>query len=218
MKQIELFTAILCPFALRVRLALAEKGLRAREIEIDLRDKPAWFVEMTPHGKVPVLRHGARLVWESAVICEYLDEAFPGPRLLPDDPYERARARLWIRFADTRLYARTEALLHSRDRSLHAAIIDELAESLRLLEHQALATPRQQGHYWLGPELSLADLTFHPWFEQLSVLERHFGFQVPAECHRLMAWRRTVAGRESVRTIGKPAEFYLEAYGRLLAA
>ena len=71
MAPIELYTAQLCPFAMRARLALAEKSVQAREIEIDPRNKSAWFLEMSPHGKVPLLRHGANLIWESAVICEY---------------------------------------------------------------------------------------------------------------------------------------------------
>jgi glutathione S-transferase len=218
MALIELYTARLCPFALRVRLALAEKNVQASEVEIDPQNKPAWFLEMSPLGKVPLLRHGANLVWESAVICEYLDEAFSGFRLLPQDRYERARARVWVKFADDRLYARTEALLHSSDRKLHAAIVAELAESLRLLERQALAGALRDGPYWLGAELSVADLAFYPWFEQVCVLEQYFGLQMPPECHRLTAWRQAVAAREAVQAIGKPPEFYLDAYRRLLAA
>jgi len=180
MAQIELFTAVLCPFALRVRLALAEKDVRVTEVEINPQDRPAWFVEMSPTGKVPVLRHAKKLMWDSAVICEYLEEAFPDSHLLPEDPYDRARARMWIKFADTRLFARTEALLHSFDRKLHAAIITDLAESLIVLEREAL--------------------------------------KGGSEGRRLMAWWEAVAARDAVRKIGKPPAFYLEAYGRLIAA
>src|SRR4051812_3460014 len=105
--NIELYSAILCPFAHRTRLTLAEKGLEARLIEINLRNKPHWFAALSPHGKVPLLKVGADCIWESAVIDEYLDEAFPQPALLPRDPLTRARVRAWIRFADTRLYENT---------------------------------------------------------------------------------------------------------------
>ena len=218
MNQIELFTSRLCPFALRARLALAEKAVQAREIEIDTLNKPAWFLELSPQGKVPVLRHGTRLVWELAVVCEYVDDILRGPALLPKDPYERARARMWVRFADSRLYARTEALLHSFDDKLHAAIVSELAEMLGFVERHAFAAPRQDGPYWLGAELSLADLAFYPWFEQVCVLERHFGFHMPVELPRLRTWWATVAARDSVRSIGSPPEFYLEAYGRIFSS
>ena len=66
------------------------------------------------------------------MVCEYVDDILPGPALLPKDPYERARARMWVRFADSRLYARTEALLHNFEDKLHAAIVSELAESWAL--------------------------------------------------------------------------------------
>jgi glutathione S-transferase len=215
MPQIELFTAMLCPFALRVRLALAEKGLPANEIEINPQDRPGWFVEMTPPGKVPVLRHDGKLIWDSAVICEYLEESFPEHPLLPQDALDRARARMWIKFADARLYAKTEALLHSFDRKQHGAILAELAENLLVLERETLPG---SGPYWLGAKPSLADLAFYPWFEQLCVLERFFGFRMPAECRRLKGWWEVFAARDAVRQVGKPPEFYLDAYGRLIAA
>lgn len=218
MNSIELFKAQLCPFAMRVRLALSEKSVQASEIEIDLRNKPAWFLEISPQGKVPLLRHARKLIWESSVICEYLDEVFPMRRLLPEDPYERAETRMWIKFADTRLYARTAALLHSSDRTLHADILAELAKAVLDLERQGLVSPHRQGRYLLGAELGLADLALYPWFEQACVLERYFGFRMPSECHQINAWREAVAARTSVRAIGKPPEFYIEAYGRLLAA
>jgi glutathione S-transferase len=65
-----------------VRLALAEKGVAAEQIEIDLNNKPANFVRISPHSRVPVLLHGEVKLWESAVINEYLDEAFPDSPLM----------------------------------------------------------------------------------------------------------------------------------------
>jgi len=83
MTEIEIYSAVLCPFAHRSRLTLIEKGVPFQLIEIDLQDKPANFKEISPYGKVPVLKHGDQRVWESAVINEYLEEAFPKPALLP---------------------------------------------------------------------------------------------------------------------------------------
>ena len=218
MAQIELFVAQLCPFAMRARLVLSEKGVKAREVEIDLRNRPAWFLQLSPQGKVPLLRHEGRHVWESAVIGEYLDEVFPQWPLLPKDPYARARARTWIKFADSRLYAKTETLLHSSDPVVHARIGAQLADDLRFLQLHAFADLPQDGPYWLGAEFSLADIAFYPWFEQVCVLERYRGFQMPAECNRLFEWREAVSARSAVRAIAEPPEFYLEGYGRLAAA
>jgi glutathione S-transferase len=216
MDHIELFTAELCPFAMRVRLALAEKDVPAREIEIDPRNRPDWFLKIAPHGQVPLLRHDGKLVWESSVICEYLDEAFPVRRLLPGACHERAEARMWITFADARLYASTRRLLYSTDPVLRASILAELADALRVLEGRAPAFCKERP-YLLGAKVTLADLALYPWFEQAAVLERYFGFQI-SEYRGLAAWQEAISLRDSVKAIGKPPGFYLEAYGRLFAA
>jgi glutathione S-transferase len=64
MSRIELYGSALCPYAQRVRLVLAEKGLQADEIEIDPRNKPADFLAMSPAGKVPLLVHNGARLWE----------------------------------------------------------------------------------------------------------------------------------------------------------
>jgi glutathione S-transferase len=222
MSQIKLYSAVLCPFAHRVRLALLEKGVRFELIEIDPQNKPANFLEISPYGKVPVLTHGDNHVWESAIVNEYLEEVFPTPPLLPKNPIDRAHARIWINFADTRLFAASAKLLYGRD-SQPAAILNELTEHLLFIEREGLAKISDRAPYWLGSELSLVDLTFYPWFEQLNVLEHFRGFQMPPGLvggasrneNRLQQWQAAVAERESVRSIANPPEFYLEHYGRL---
>jgi glutathione S-transferase len=215
MTNVELFVAQLCPFAARARLVLAEKQLTAREVEIDLRRKPDWFLQISPHGKVPLLRHDGRLVWESAVIAEYLEEAFPAHSLLPTQPERRAAVRAWVNFADSRLYATTGQLLHSFDRSLYVRLAAQLVDDLHVLEEEAFAAQSSDRPYVLGAEFSLADVALYPWFEQIAVLERFRGFHFPTDCRRLVAWQRAVAGRNAVRATGKPPQFYLAGYQRL---
>ena len=67
MSQIQIYSAILCPFAHRIRLTLQAKSLPFESIEIDPQNKPANFLEISPYGKVPVLKHGDNRVWESAM-------------------------------------------------------------------------------------------------------------------------------------------------------
>jgi glutathione S-transferase len=213
MSQLQLYSAILCPFAHRVRLTLQAKGIPFESIEIDLHNKPANFLEISPDGKVPILKHGDNRVWESAIVNEYLEETFPALPLLPTEPIQRARARIWINFADTRLFATTGKLLYGRDPH-PTALLTELSEYLLFMEHEGLrknpATP-----YWLGTALSLVDLTFQPWFEQLAVLEHFRGFGWPSGLDRLQEWQAAVAQHEAVRSIANSPEFYLERYGRL---
>lgn len=66
-------------------------------VNINLKNKPDWFFEKNPSGTVPVLETSkGQLIWESPVACEYLDEAFPGKKLMPSDPYERACYRMLL--------------------------------------------------------------------------------------------------------------------------
>jgi glutathione S-transferase len=111
MSKIILYGNALCPFVQRVRVALAEKELGFAEIEIDPRNKPADFLALSPTGKVPLLVYNGARLWDSAVINEYLDETFPDPPLLPRTPAQRALARIWISFADWRIYEPTHRLL-----------------------------------------------------------------------------------------------------------
>jgi glutathione S-transferase len=79
----ELFTARVCPYAHRTRLVLLEKGLEFEHIEIDFKNKSERFLAVSPYGKVPALVHDRETIYESAIINEYLDEAFPDPPLMP---------------------------------------------------------------------------------------------------------------------------------------
>ncbi len=212
--EIEIYSAALCPFAHRSRLTLREKNISYKLIEIDLQNKPANFLEISPYGKVPVLKHGENRVWESTIINEYLDETFPEPPLLPKELIQRAHARIWINFADTRLFTTSGKLLYGRD-SQPTALLQELTEYLLFIEREGLAKISDREPYWLGSELSLVDLTFYPWFEQINVLEHFRGFQIPPGLDRLNQWQAAVANRESVKSIANPPEFYLDRYGRL---
>jgi glutathione S-transferase len=85
-----------------VRIALAEKGLEAETVEIDLSNRPAWLYELNPVGRVPVFDDGFILP-ESEVIMAYLEDRYPEPALLPPDPKGRARARLLVNRFDENL-------------------------------------------------------------------------------------------------------------------
>lgn len=215
MTNIKLYSTPLCPFAHRVRLTLAEKAIPFELIEIDLQNKPADFKAISPSGKVPVLKQGNRRVWESTIINEYLEEAFPNPPLLPQDPFQRARARIWINFADTRLFTATGKLLYlSQNAQQQAEAKQQLIEHLRFME-EGLQQGSENSPYWMGSAIGLVDFTFYPVFEQWVVLEQFRDMPFPPELRHLKRWWEAVAERKSVRAIAKAPEFYLERYGQL---
>ena len=90
----ELWHAWICPYCIRVRIALAEKGIPYEEREVDLARKPKELFAVNPSGAVPVLVDGGAAIPESIVILQYLEDRFPERPLLPRDPLGRARARL----------------------------------------------------------------------------------------------------------------------------
>lgn len=94
--------------AQKVRIVLAEEGLEAEEIHLNLRtgdQQSAAYRKHNPKAYVPTLVNGHDVVTESNVICAYLDEVFPEPPLMPSDPIVRARARIWMRQTDERIHS-----------------------------------------------------------------------------------------------------------------
>jgi len=89
------------PCARRVRIVLLEKGLEWTTRVLDLtkmEQKRPEYLALNPNGVVPTLVHGDRVIYESNVITEYLDDVFPTPRLYPSDPWRRAQAKMWQAF------------------------------------------------------------------------------------------------------------------------
>src|SRR5215469_604260 len=95
--RLKLISHKLCPYVQRAVIALTEKGVPFERIDIDLSNKPEWFLKISPLGKTPVLLVGEHAIFESAVILEYLEETQAHP-LHPADALKRAEHRAWIEF------------------------------------------------------------------------------------------------------------------------
>ena len=93
---------VLCPYVQRAAIVLAEKGVSFERLDIDLANKPEWFLKVSPLGKTPVLLVGDEAICESAVICEYLEETAL-PRLHPPNALQRAQHRSWMEFSSALL-------------------------------------------------------------------------------------------------------------------
>ena len=101
--MLELYHAEPVANSMKVLLCLKEKGLEFVSHYVDLlrfEQHEPWFVKINPNGQVPVLVHDGKVITESTVIDEYLDDVFPAPPLRPADPYERAKMRIWTKFID----------------------------------------------------------------------------------------------------------------------
>ena len=187
MSEIEIISSSTCPFAQRSRMVLLEKGVDFKLTEIDLDAKPDWFNEISPYSKVPVIRHGDAVLWESAVINEYLEDVFPEPALLPRDPKRRALARVWIDFANVRMVPHVYKMMLRQDAEGQKFHKQKLTEAVLFMEHQGLRK-LSDGPFWMGEKPCLIDFTFFPHVQRFVALEHYRDFKVPEECERVRRW------------------------------
>ena len=212
MSEIEFITAEVCPYAQRTHLALREKGLAYKHTEVDLSNKPAWFEKVSPYSKVPVLKVGDEVIYESAIINEYIEEAYPEPALMPSDPVRRAQARAWIDFCNTRLVGAFYDVLSAKDAAARAEAGDKLTGHFRRMEDGM--TRLGADPYWLGDAVSLVDIAYYPHFERLGALTHYRGIDVPDDCPRLAAWQAAMRERPSVKATEHGLDYYIDSYKR----
>ena len=150
------------------------------------------------------------MAFESAVICEYIEETRPGPALHPGDATERARHRAWIEYASA-ILADIYAIETTPDAALFEAKRQALAQKFSRVEEVLGAGP-----YFAGARFSLVDAAFGPAFRYFDVLDEIADLGVLAGKPKTAAWRRALADRPSVRNA--VAADYPERLRRFLAA
>lgn len=193
-------------------MALLEKDIAFSLTEISLDDKPDWFLEISPYGKVPLLRDGGEIIYESAVIGEYLEEVCPEPPLMPHDPATRAKMRIWVDFANVRFIPHVYKLLMAQDAAARSRQTDLLLAALhRMEEHLALGRPRG---FWIGDSLTFADLAFYPHLERFCAVEHYRGLNIPDDCPRLKDWFAMMTERPSARAVARTPEVLIRNWSK----
>jgi glutathione S-transferase len=190
---LKLISHKLCPYVQRAVIALTEKGVGFERIDIDLANKPDWFLAISPLGKTPVLMVGDVAVFESAVILEYLEETQPKP-LHPVDPLVRAEHRGWIEFGSTVLND-IAGFYVAVDQAAFEAKAAQLEQRFARLESRIVAEP-----WFDGAGLSLVDVVFGPVFRYFDVFDAIADFNILTGKPRLARWRNNLAALPSVRT------------------
>jgi glutathione S-transferase len=194
--KLRLISFAVCPYVQRAVIALREKQVAHETTYIDLRQKPDWFSKLSPRGKVPVLLADELPIFESQAICEFLDEVCAAPRLMPSDPFERARDRGWFQFAEDvlgpiyrRMYALDEATFDKASAELDAAFarLDQ-----ELADRQFLSGD--------GSRFGMADIAVAPAFSKLSVLKSLGDYELPERLSRVLDWGKRLVARDSVRS------------------
>src|ERR687883_607928 len=179
---------------MRTRMVLHEKGIDFEVHEVDLSNKSEEFLSVSPYGKVPVLRVDGISLYESNIVNEYLDEVYDSPKLMPENPEERALVRSWMAFADDHFFPSVYRVRMGLQRGYSEDEIQEAKEKLydvlSRLEHQL-----QSREYLVG-EYTLADIAHAGNFHRLRQLAK--SGEVSLEKYpSIMAWMDRVESRES---------------------
>jgi glutathione S-transferase len=192
MPKLTLISHDLCPYVQRAVIALAEKGVAFDRVYVDLAAKPDWFLAISPLGKVPLLKVGDDVIFESAVILEYLEETQPRP-LHPADPLVRARHRAMIEFGSA-ILSDIWGLEIAPTRDVAETKIAALRQKFARLEHEL-----GDGPWFAGEAFGLVDAAFGPVFRYFDLFDRILDHGIFAHTPKVMAWRSAVAARPSIR-------------------
>lgn len=186
-------------YSRKVRISLIEKGIPFERVLIDLgkgdQKKPE-YLAMNPNGKVPTLVDDGFVIFESTAICEYLEDKFPSPALLPGDPQSRARARMWNQYADTKVapafFKVFAEVIFKKPGEGDMTKVEEgrklIAEQVRILDGKL-----EGNDFLAGKQFTLGDIAMMPWFGYLGFV----GVEPDAGARHFAAWWERLAGRKS---------------------
>ena len=184
-----------CPWVQRAAIVLREKGINYDIEYIDRNNRPDWFLAISPHSKVPVLRvAGEHSLFESCAIAEYLDEAAP-PQLHPDDMIKRAQNRAWTDFLPD--------FASSISRTAYSDSEDDIKERSKVIPTRfeklegALEKRGNDGPYFNGPDYSLVDCSYAPFLQRYTFMDNLYPLGIIEKFPLLNQWRDALMARPS---------------------
>jgi glutathione S-transferase len=208
---LELISHKLCPYVQRAVIALEEKGVAFERIDIDLANKPDWFLKLSPLGKVPVLvvttDKGEVVLFESNVICEYIEDTQASRRLHPRDPLERAQHRAWMEFGSAIL-----GDLWGLETTTDAAVFESKRQAV-IAKFARVEAALGAGPFFAGESFSLVDAVFAPIFRYFEVFDELADLAVFRDTPKVAKWRAALAKRPSVQAaVGEGYPALLRAF------
>ncbi|KAG5634548.1 hypothetical protein H0H81_001557 [Sphagnurus paluster] len=153
-------------------IALEEKGIKYQYKEVNPYKKEQHFLDINPKGLVPAVEYKGKAIYESLIICEFLEEAYPDTKpLLPSEPISRALARIWIDHVSKAIVPVFQRLMMAQDTFKQDAAREELNVALRKFANEV------QGPYFLGEQFSLVDVAIAPWIVRDYIIQEHRDFR-----------------------------------------
>ena len=195
-----------CPYVQRAVITLKHKQVDYDITYVDLAEPPDWFLELSPLQKVPVLEVDGEVLFESAVINEYLDE-ITGGDLQPKDPLKRAKNRAWIEFASN-MIGNHYMMKMSKDAESYNRYRERLVDLLLRVERRL-----DDGPWFNGERFSLCDTAFAPLFRQDCVCDGKLSVLDAKTMPKTVAWAERLLALPEVRdsVVDEFEDLYLAA-------
>jgi len=191
MSKPKLISFKVCPFVQRSVILLKEKNVDYDIEFIDVYNPPEWFLELSPTGKVPVLVVEESVIFESAVIGEYIEEVYP-PALHPTDPVLKAQNRAWMEYTSP-LFMGFFGVIMAQDQAGVDEAMTEMNKNLA-----GLANEKSNNSWFNGDDFSMVDIAVAPFFVRAAFAKKHVGVDFLAAHPNLQAWSDQALARQSV--------------------
>ena len=195
--KLELVSHNLCPFVQSSVITLLHKGVDYKVTYIDLADPPMWFDEISPTGRVPLLKADDAVIFESAVINEFLDD-ISGGGMMPAEPLARARNRAWTQFCGG-IHGDLYGLFGAKDTAVLEDKAYDIEEKLERVE-----AARGDGDFFNGGGLCVIDAIYAPLFTRLALIKPALDILDAARYPRLCQWSENLLGLRAVQGSALP--------------
>lgn len=196
--KLKLISFNLCPFVKKAEILLSFKGIDFETEFIDLSKPPEWFMRISPLKKVPLLLVDGHVIFESSVICEYIDEAYP-EQLHPENLILRSENRSWIEFGNSCLWDSFYLTIRETEESFY-----EVRDGL-LLKFDQIERVLHRGPYFNGSGCSLVDLSFVPLFQYLDCINEVNPVIFFNERHlKILEWKNRLLELSAVKAVYSP--------------
>ncbi|XP_063290634.1 glutathione S-transferase omega-1-like isoform X2 [Pelobates fuscus] len=205
--NLRLYSMRFCPFAQRVRLVLFAKRIKYEVININLKSKPDWYWEKNPLGQVPTLElSDGEVIYDPTIVCDFLDEAYPGKKLTPADPIKKAKEKMILGFyseVPSILFKILGAKQENRD------VAEPKTELLGKLQKLEQILIKEKTPYFGGESLTMIDYMLYTWFERFVV----FGVEdILTQTPELKKWHNLMLKDPAVKETFTPPEVLKNFY------
>ncbi|PSR72646.1 hypothetical protein PHLCEN_2v11481 [Hermanssonia centrifuga] len=201
-----------CPFVQRAWITLEEKGIPYQYKEVNPYKKEKHFLAINPKGLVPAIEYQGKALYESLVLCEFLEDAYPSksPHIYPSDPFTKAYVRIWVDHISKSIVSAFFRLIQAQEPDKQQEALESFNKSLAALAEKV------KGPYFLGDEFSLVDIAIAPWVVRDYIATENRGYSREAVGAGWKDYCEVLEKRDSVLKTQSEKEHYAEIYGRYL--